>query len=294
MNRMNFITSALALSAIVKLSALKAFADQLHEEDEATPAIFIGHGSPMNAIEDNEFSRVWRQLGSTLPKPKAILCISAHWETRGTYVTAMDKPKTIHDFGNFAKALFEVQYPALGSKWLVDQTQAMVHSTRVGLDKSWGLDHGSWSFLKCMYPLADIPVVELSLDSTKDAQYHYNLAKELKGLRKKGVMIIGSGNLIHNFKYLNFQTIDNSSTVYDWALEANQDFKRLIQNGDSDSLIRYKQHSRAFQLAIPTPEHYLPMLYVLAVQGPNEKLTFFNDAIVGGSIDMTSFKMESS
>ncbi len=294
MNRKYFIASSIALSAIVKFGTWRAMANDIDEQDEEMPAIFIGHGSPMNAIEDNAFAKVWRKLGETLPKPKAVLCVSAHWETRGTFVTAMAKPKTIHDFGNFPKALYDVQYPAPGSEWLASHAQNAIQSTNVGLDESWGLDHGSWSFLRRMFPEADVPVVELSLDATKDAQYHYNLAKELKGLRKKGVLVIGSGNLIHNFKYLNFQAMSNTSMAHDWALEAHDDFKRLIQNDDHRSLIQYKKHSKAFQLSAPTPEHYLPMLYALALRSPKDNVSFFNDAIVGGSIDMTSFTLGKS
>jgi 4,5-DOPA dioxygenase extradiol len=274
--------------AMSSFSSFKKMADQLAEQDEKLPALFIGHGSPMNAIEENEFSKGWQKIAVSLPKPKAILCVSAHWETKGTFVTAMDHPKTIHDFGGFPQALFDVQYPAKGSKWLADEVQKEIQSSKVGLDESWGLDHGSWSILKHLYPDANIPVVQLSLDYTKDAQYHYNLAKELDALRKKGVLIIGSGNMVHNFQYARFSGNFNEHYGLDWALEANETLKKLITDDNHGGLIDYKNFSKATALSAPTPEHYLPLLYPLALKGKNEKVTFFNDAVVGGSFSMTS------
>ena len=186
MERKQFIQSSLSILAMTTLGGLKTFADNLKDQGESMPVLFIGHGSPMNAIENNPFTESWRAVAKTIPKPKAILCVSAHWETKGTFVTAMERPKTIHDFGGFPKALFDTQYPAPGSKWLADETKKIVTSTPVGLDETWGLDHGSWSVLKQLYPAADVPVIELSLDYTRDAQYHFDLAKQLAGLRKKG------------------------------------------------------------------------------------------------------------
>jgi 4,5-DOPA dioxygenase extradiol len=292
MERKTFIKSALGLTAMTTLGGLKTITDNLEEQSDAMPVLFIGHGSPMNAIEDNEFTTAWRTVAKTIPKPKAILCVSAHWETRGTFVTAMEKPETIHDFGGFSKALFDTQYPAKGSKWLAEETKKIISSAEISLTDQWGLDHGSWSVLKQLYPAADIPVIELSLDRTKDTQYHYDLAKQLAGLRTKGVLIVGSGNMVHNFQYANFSSINNNSTALDWAIEADHEFKRLITENDYKPLINYKNHSRAFQLAAPTPEHYLPMIYTIALRGKNEKVTFFNEEIVGSSFSMTSIKID--
>jgi 4,5-DOPA dioxygenase extradiol len=292
MERKAFIKSTLALTAMTTLGNFKSFTDNLTEEDVEMPALFIGHGSPMNAIEDNEFTSTWKSMGKTMTKPKAILCVSAHWETRGTFVTAMEKPETIHDFGGFPKALFDVEYPAKGSKWLAEEARNSVTSTEVQLTEHWGLDHGSWSVLKQLYPDADVPVIQLSLDATKDAQYHYDLAQQLAVLRKKGVLIVGSGNMVHNFQYAQMGPNGLSENALDWAVEANENFKKLITANDAKSLINYKKHSRALQLSAPTPEHYLPMIYALALRGKDEKVSFFNDKVVGGSFSMTSFKIE--
>lgn len=292
MLRKDFIHSIIGLSAMTTLSSFTSFAAELKEQDEKMPVLFVGHGSPMNAIEDNEFSRGWRSIAATLPKPKAILMVSAHWETKGTFVTAMEKPKTIHDFGGFPKELFAVEYPANGSKWLADESKKAVTTAPVGLDEAWGLDHGAWSVLTHLYPAANIPVVQFSLDYTKDAQYHFDLAKELALLRKKGVLIIGSGNMVHNFSYAQVPGGDfNAHFGHDWALEANESFKKLIADQDNKSLIDYKKYSRALNLSAPTPEHYLPLLYSLALREKNENVSFFNDALVAGSFSMTSVKI---
>ncbi|MFP5040459.1 4,5-DOPA dioxygenase extradiol [Parasediminibacterium sp. JCM 36343] len=292
MERKDFLNSIIGFTAMNRLSTFKNYTDNLSEQDQEMPVLFIGHGSPMNAIEENEFSLGWKEVAKTIPKPKAILCISAHWETNGTFVTAMERPKTIHDFGGFPKALFDVNYPAPGSKWLAEETKQIVTTTKVGLSESWGLDHGSWSVLKHLYPAADVPVIELSLDYTKDTQYHYNLAKQLAGLRKKGVLIIGSGNMVHNFNFARFDTGGLSAFGLDWAIEANHDFKKLIMENDYQSLVNFKQYSKAFQLSAPTADHYLPMIYAIALRGKNEKVSFFNDKVVGGSFSMTSVKIE--
>lgn len=274
------------------LGAFKNFSDTLEERAEIMPVLFIGHGSPMNAIEDNEFSKGWRAMAKTLPKPTAILCVSAHWETKGTFVTAMEKPKTIHDFGGFPQDLFNVRYPAPGSKWLAEETKQVLTQTTVGLDEAWGFDHGAWSVLKHLYPDAAIPVVQLSLDYTKDAAYHYALAQQLSALRKKGVLIIGSGNMVHNFQYAQLRGSFNSHFGHDWAIEANESFKKLITNNDFKSLINFRAYSKALELSAPTPDHYLPMLYAVALRDKNEKVTFFNDALVAGSFSMTSLKID--
>jgi 4,5-DOPA dioxygenase extradiol len=253
------------------------------------PLLFVGHGNPMNAIEDNEFSNTWKTLPVTLPKPQAILCISAHWETRGTFVTAMQKPKTIHDFWGFPQELFDVKYPANGNPALAKQVKDEVKSATVGLDETWGLDHGCWSVIKRMYPQADVPVIQLSIDYTKPAQYHYALAKELASLRNKGVLIIGSGNMVHNLGMVNWQ---NPNGGYDWADEMNATFKKLIESNNHKELINYASLGKAAALAIPTPEHYLPLLYILGLKEEKENVSFFNDKTMMGSLSMTSVKIE--
>lgn len=257
---------------------------------EKMPVLFLGHGSPMNAIEENEFVANFRRLGNELVRPNAILCISAHWETNGTYVTAMQNPPTIHDFGGFPQELFEVQYPAPGSPQLAKQTKAIITKTNVGLDDKWGLDHGAWSVIKHLYPNADIPVIQMSIDYTQPAKYHYELAKELNGLRTKGVLIVGSGNMVHNLRMVSWKRL-NEVYAYDWTIEANEKMKQFIVNEDHKSLINFKSQGKAFELAIPTPEHYMPLIYTLALKTKNEEITIFNDKPVGGSLTMTSVKI---
>jgi 4,5-DOPA dioxygenase extradiol len=256
------------------------------------PVLFVGHGTPMNAIEDNEFSRGWRVVGQILPKPRAILCVSAHWETWGTLVTAMDKPRTIHDFGGFPDALYEARYPAPGSPWLAKETQKALQPTPVGLDTDWGVDHGCWSVLIQMFPAADIPVVELSLDQSKSPAELYALAEGLTPLRRQGVLIVGSGNMVHNLGRVrwprNGMEDFNKPFGFDWAIEANDLFKRLINERRHQELADYPSLGRAVQLAVPTPEHFLPLLYVLAVQDKGETVLYFNDLPVAGSLTMTS------
>jgi 4,5-DOPA dioxygenase extradiol len=255
------------------------------------PVLFVGHGSPMNAIEDNEFVTGWRNIGKTIPKPETILCISAHWETRGTFVTAMEKPNTIHDFGGFPMELYEVNYPAPGSPELAKETKTLIKVTEVGLDDKWGLDHGCWSVLKHLYPDAAIPVIQLSLDYYQSPQYHYDLSKELSSLRKKGVLIIGSGNMVHNLGMVSWEKLEEPGYGFDWAIEANEKMKIFILSNDHKSLINYKLQGSSFDLAIPTPEHYLPFLYSLALKEENEKIEIFNDKAVGGSLTMTSIRI---
>jgi len=261
------------------------------ENTPRMPVLFVGHGSPMNAIEENEFVQGWRNLGNTLPHPKAILCVSAHWETRGTYVTAMPNPKTIHDFGGFPKALYEVEYPAPGSPELANEAKQAITKTTVGLDEKWGLDHGAWSVIRRMYPEADVPVIQMSLNYSQTPQYHYDLAKELSALRNKGVLIIGSGNMVHNLRMVAWDKINESEYGFAWAIEANNKFKTLIESGDFKSLIDYANLGREVQLAVPTPDHYLPLLYALALKEENEAVSFFNDKPVMGSLTMTSVRI---
>lgn len=274
------------------LSALKNLADSLPERDVKMPVLFIGHGSPMNAIEDNEFSERWRQLGQEIQVPKAVLCVSAHWLTRGTFVTAMNQPRTIHDFGGFPRALFDVEYPAPGKPELARQIQSALAPAAVGLDHDWGLDHGTWSVVRQMYPHADIPVLQLSLDFTRPAAWHYALGQQLAGLRKKGVLVIGSGNMVHNLRLLALPPDGNANGAYghDWALEMNDVFKRKILAGDHEALIQYERLGPAARLAVPSIDHYFPLLYALALQDQNEVPLLFNDKVVSGSLNMTSVK----
>lgn len=286
MKRSDFIKSLALLPFLSTGMTLKELS-KISEGFKPTammPALFVGHGSPMNAIEDNEFSRTWQRLGKELPKPNAILCISAHWETKGTFVTAMEAPKTIHDFGGFPRELFAVQYPAKGSDTLVKETKQAISKIVVELDHEWGLDHGAWSVIKHMYPDANVPVVQLSLDYRQDAAYHYELAKELASLRKKGVLIVGSGNMVHNLGIMDWR---NANQGYDWAVIANEKFKSLISSKNHSDLIKYSSLGKEIQLSIPSPEHYLPLLYILALQNDKEEAKFFNDKEVYGSISMT-------
>lgn len=276
-------------STVMKLNALQHFTEL--PATERMPVLFLGHGSPMNAIEDNEFSKGWRMTAQALPKPRVILCVSAHWETRGTFVTAMEKPKTIHDFGGFPKALFDVQYPAPGSPEWAAETKKTVTGTEVGLDEQWGLDHGCWSVLKHMYPDADVPVLQLSLDYGQPASYHYALARQLSVLRNKGVLIVGSGNMVHNLRMVAWDKMDQPEYGYDWALQAGEIMKKRILDNDFSALVNYTALGKDVQLAVPTPEHYLPLLYTLALKESREELSLFNDKTLMGSIAMTSIKI---
>lgn len=254
------------------------------------PVLFLGHGSPMNAIEENEFVTGFRNIAKEIPKPNAILCISAHWETKGTFVTAMQNPTTIHDFGGFPQQLFDVQYPAPGSPELAHETKSLITNTQVGLDDSWGLDHGAWSVIKHLYPDANIPVVQMSIDYSQPPQYHYDMAKQIKSLREKGVLIIGSGNMVHNLRLVAWRQL-NENFGFDWALEANEKMKKYILDGDHQQLINFRSQGKAFDLAIPTPEHYMPLLYSLALKDAKDNVSLFNDKPVGGSLTMTSVKI---
>lgn len=255
------------------------------------PVLFLGHGSPMNAIEENEFVAGFRAIAKAIPKPSAVLCVSAHWETSGTYVTAMEKPKTIHDFYGFPPKLYSVQYPAFGCPSMAEEIKNMF-GTGVDLDFDWGLDHGCWSVLRHLYPDADVPVIQMSLDYDKTSQEHYDLAKQLKPLRSKGVLILGSGNIVHNLGLVDWGRIDEIGFGYDWALEANEKMKKYIVNDEHQQLIDYRSQGKAYNLAIPTPEHYLPLLYALALKENGEKITLFNDKAMAGSLTMTSFKVQ--
>lgn len=290
MERKNFLkllTLIPVAGFAMKLTDLKSLTDPLPTTPEM-PVFFFGHGSPMNAIEQNEFTLGWKNSIKNLPKPNAILCISAHWETKGTFVTAMEKPKTIHDFGGFPQALFDVQYQAPGDLALANDIKATIKKTTVEHDLEWGLDHGTWSVLNVIYPEANIPVLQMSIDYTQSAQYHYDLAKELAALRKKGVLIIGSGNIVHNLGMLAWNQPEKG---FDWAIEANTKVKNFITTRDHKALINFRDQGPEFKLSIPTPEHYLPLLYVLALQGEKQNASFFNDKTVMGSIAMTGVQI---
>ncbi len=273
------------------IGSLNIFLDYKEKFEKKMPVLFVGHGSPMNAIENNEFSNYWKKLATEIEKPKAVLCISAHWLTRGTFVTAIDFPKTIHDFGGFPKELSEAVYPAPGSPELALETSKLITSTPVGLDHDWGLDHGTWSIVKQMYPDADIPVLQLSIDYNKPANYHYELAKEISDLRKKGVLIIGSGNMVHNLGKVAWDKMNEPNYGFDWAIEMNDIFKKKIEANDHQALIQYEKLSTSALLAIPTPDHYYPLLYSLGLQEKDDSIQFFNDKLVAGSLTMTSVKI---
>lgn len=289
MKRRDFVTSSLlGVTAMSTLKDLHAFGDELPSSGQRMPVLFVGHGSPMNAIEENEFSVGWKTIGREVPKPRAILCVSAHWETRGTFVTAMEKPRTIHDFGGFPPELYEVQYPAPGNPHLAEQTITVVKKAVVELDQQWGLDHGCWSVVGRMFPNADIPVLQLSIDHARTPDWHFELAGDLSTLRNKGVLVIGSGNMVHNLRMMNWEHPDES---YDWAAEMNLRFKDAIVHGNTKPLLDYPSLGKAAMLAVPTAEHFIPMLYALGLKEKNEQISFFNDKMVMGSISMTSFRI---
>jgi 4,5-DOPA dioxygenase extradiol len=249
--------------------------------EKRMPVLFMGHGSPMNAIEDNEFSQAWESIGKAISHPKAILCISAHWETPTTQVTGMTQPKTIHDFYGFPRELNEMQYPAAGSPELAVRVIQLLGAQNVTVDERWGLDHGTWSVLARMYPQADVPVVQLSLAQTRDGQFHYDLARQLAPLRDEGILILGSGNVVHNLRLISFE-----SEPYPWAIEFDRQAKECIERDDHEPLIHFQEQAKLAALAINSGEHYLPLLYVLALQQPGEKATFYCEQMSLGSLSM--------
>ena len=292
LNRKGFIQFlTLDFAGMTTLNELSKISDDLKERDKKMPVLFVGHGSPMNGIENNEFSEYWENLGEELDVPSAVLCISAHWLTKGTHVTAMTDPKTIHDFGGFPKELYEVQYPAPGNPKLAVEISSIVQSTNVGLNHDWGLDHGCWTVVRRMYPEANIPVLQLSIDYYKPVEYHYSLARELASLRKKGVLIMGSGNMVHNLRRIDWPNMNTPNYGFDWAKEINEIFKSKIEHADHQSLIQYENFGAAAKLAVPTPDHFYPLIYSLALQDKNDTIEFFNDKYVGGSLSMTSLKI---
>ncbi|OGI45369.1 MAG: 4,5-DOPA dioxygenase extradiol [Candidatus Muproteobacteria bacterium RBG_16_65_34] len=247
------------------------------------PVVFFGHGSPMNTLEQNRYTAAWRRLGESVPKPKAILAVSAHWTTRGTAVTAMERPRTIHDFGGFPKELFEVQYPASGDPQLAERVRALLAPVAVHPDRSWGLDHGTWSVLAHAYPKADVPVVQLSIDRTQPPRFHYELAASLAPLRDEGVLILGSGNVVHNLGLIQWT---EDAPPYDWAVRFNEKLRGYLLAREHEPLINFEALGEDARLSVPTPEHYLPLLYVIAQQGRDEIVSFPVDGIEHGSIGM--------
>ena len=258
---------------------------------EKMPVLFLGHGSPMNAIEENQFVRGFRNISREIPTPNAVLCISAHWFTNGTKVTAMDLPPTIHDFGGFPDELFAVQYPAPGSPDLAQETASLLLPAEVQEDHSWGLDHGAWSVIRHLYPAADIPVVQMSIDYTKPPEYHFDLASRLQKLREKGILIIGSGNIVHNLRLIDWQNINTVGAGWDWAIEAREMTNNWILDGNFRNLIEYQRHGTALQAAIPSPDHYLPLIYSLGLKNKSDDISLFNDELIGGSLSMTSVRI---
>lgn len=255
------------------------------------PVLFIGHGSPMNGIEVNDFSRSWRALGAEIPAPKAVLCVSAHWLTRGTFVTAMESPPTIHDFGGFPQALFDVRYPAPGSPEYAREIRALVPGAGIGLDLEWGLDHGAWTVIRHIYPEANVPVLQLSIDYARPGRHHYELGRSLAGLRRRGYLVVASGNMVHNLRLVDFANLDTPGFGFDWAHEISAVFKRHILERDHAPLMDYESLGPAARLAVPTPDHYYPLLYALGMQEDDDAVSLFNDVAVGGSLTMTSVRI---
>lgn len=284
MKRRAFLQSGILLTMTNPITTLNSLFSA--PDTPLMPALFIGHGSPMNAIEENEFSASWKALGKKLPLPKAIVCVSAHWETQGTRVTSNPLPETIHDFGGFPQALFDARYPAPGDPQLAALIAQDLHDEGVKTDLSWGLDHGTWSVLLPMYPKANIPVLQISLDVRKSPAQHFALAKKLEWLRTKGVMVIGSGNIVHNLGMIDFR---KPNSAYDWATAFNAEIKVAITMRNTELLCNYRKLGTSASNAVPTAEHYLPMLYIAAMAKENEKPIFFNEQPTMGSLYMTSF-----
>jgi 4,5-DOPA dioxygenase extradiol len=251
------------------------------------PALFFGHGSPMNAVEDNEFTRGWAQAASAIARPRAVLCVSAHWETRGVAMTTAPTPETVHDFYGFPPELSEVRYPAPGEPALAQEVRALLKKIRINPEPERGLDHGCWSVLKAMYPQADVPVVQMSLDTSQQPAFHYALASELAPLRERGVLIIGSGNIVHNLRLMK----PDLAKGFDWAARINAAIKSRVIMADHAKLMSYATIDPDMRLAVPTPEHFLPLLYVLGARRRGEEAVFFNDKVVMGSVSMTCVRV---
>ena len=274
----------------MNLNDLQNISDQF-TKTERMPVLFLGHGSPMNAIEENQFVRGFREISKKIPTPNAILCISAHWFTKGTFVTSGEIQKTIHDFYGFPPELFAVQYPAKGNPELAKETVELLSPNPVIETDSWGLDHGAWSVIRHLYPEANIPVIQMSIDYTKSAQCHFELAEKLSKLRDKGILIIGSGNIIHNLRLIDWRNINTVGAGWDWAIEARAKTNEWILDGNYQNLINFEKQGTALQNAVPTPDHYLPLIYTLGLKKKTEEISLFNDELIGGSLSMTSVRI---
>lgn len=253
------------------------------------PAVFFGHGNPMNALATNAWTEAWGAIGRSMPKPAAILSVSAHWYPPATLLTAVDKPRTIHDFGGFPRPLFEVQYPAPGDLALCHRVRDLLAPVDAGLDAQWGLDHGTWSVLVHVFPDADIPVVQLSIDETQPASFHYDLGRRLAPLRDEGVLVMGTGNLVHNLHAYGWGR--HVPEPYDWAVRFEQQARDWMRNGEHQPLIAYETLGRDAMLSAPTPDHYLPLLYILGTQQPGDEVTFPVEGVDGGSVSMLSVQI---
>jgi 4,5-DOPA dioxygenase extradiol len=253
------------------------------------PALFFGHGNPMNAIQRNAYTEAWRAIGRALPRPRAIACVSAHWYLPGTWVTAMERPRTIHDFGGFPRELYAVSYPAPGDPALARHLQELLAPVAVGLDDQWGLDHGTWSVLCHVFPEADVPVVQLGIDETQTADFHYQLGRRLATLREDGVLVIGSGNLVHNLHAYAWGR--HPVEPFDWAVRFEQRARALMTAGDHGPLVAYDSLGRDAALSVPTPEHYLPLLYALGLRREGEPVSFPVEGIDGGSVSMLTVRV---
>ena len=271
----------------MNLQQLSQFSGRLSATDRM-PALFLGHGSPMNAIEENQFVQGFRDMAGKIEKPKAILCISAHWYTSGTFLMASENPETIHDFSGFPKALFDVEYPAKGDPALAAEVAGLLEPFHAETSENWGLDHGAWSVLRHMYPHAEIPVIQMSIDYTQPPEYHFELAQRLQQFREKGILIVGSGNIVHNLRMIDWRNINTPGAGWDWALEARERINGLLLNGDFKPLLEYQKQGISLQYAIPTPDHFLPLIYTLGLKNDAEELSLFNDELIGGSLSMTS------
>lgn len=253
------------------------------------PAIFIGHGNPMNALARNEYTAAWAQIGVETPRPKAVLCVSAHWYVPQTGVTVSTAPRTIHDFGGFPRELYQVQYPAPGSPELARQIQTLLAPLPVRLDESWGLDHGAWSVLTHLYPTADVPVVQLSIDATQPPTFHYEIGRRIASLRDEGVLVMGSGNLVHNLRMLDWS--GNTSGAYDWAARFEEQAREMIQAGEHAPLLAYEKLGPDARLSIPTPDHFLPLMHILGARQNNDHVSFPVEGADGGSISMLAVRL---
>ena len=253
------------------------------------PAVFFGHGNPMNALQSNAWTKGWSVIGNSIPKPQAIVCISAHWYLPATLVTAQEQPRTIHDFGGFPRELYEIKYPAPGDPELANRVRDLLAPLSVGLDTRWGLDHGTWSVLGHVFPEADVPVVQLSIDETQPAGFHYEIAQRLSSLRDEGVLIMGSGNLVHNLP--TYAWGRQQVEPLDWAVRFEERARELLLAGAHDPLIAYETLGRDATLSIPTPDHYLPLLYVIAQMREGEPISFPVEGFDGGSVSMLSVQI---